>query len=220
MTLRVCLFRWLLANAVLAGITFLCAGSLRLPTVRVYLVVFAAVGLVSILSVKSDLTKERSQPAAEGIDPATRHGASTLFMATVALGALDVGRFKGAFLFPTEIQSAALVVFIAANAIQIWAMAVNVFYSTALRLQPERGHHLVTNGPYRFIRHPGYLAMLFIVPSTALTLGSTLALLPASAYGALILSRAAREDSYLLKNLPGYADYVRGVRYRLIPGVW
>jgi protein-S-isoprenylcysteine O-methyltransferase Ste14 len=131
-------------------------------------------------------------------------------MATVALGALDVGRLQWAFPFSTKIQRAAFVVFIAANALQIWAMAVNVFYSTALRLQPERGQHLVTNGPYRFVRHPGYLAMLFIVPSTALILGSTLALLPASAYGALILSRAAREDSYLLKNLPGYADYVRG----------
>jgi len=210
MTLWVCLFRWLLANIVHAGSAFLCAGTLRLPTLRVYLVAFAAVGLVSILSVKPDLAKERSQPAAEGIDPATRHGASTLFMATVALGALDVGRLQWAFPFSTKIQRAAFVVFIAANALQIWAMAVNVFYSTALRLQPERGQHLVTNGPYRFVRHPGYLAMLFIVPSTALILGSTLALLPASAYGALILSRAAREDSYLLKNLPGYADYVRG----------
>lgn len=220
MTLRVCLFRWLLANIVLAGITFLCAGSVRLPTLRVYLVAFAAVGLVSTLTVKPDLAKERSQPAAEGIDPAIRHGASTLFMATVAFGALDVGRLHGAFPFSIKVQTVALVVFIAANALQIWAMAVNVFYSTALRLQSERGHRLVTDGPYRFVRHPGYLAMLFIVPSTALIVGSTLALLPASAYGALVLSRAAREDSYLLKNLPGYADYVRGVRYRLIPGVW
>ena len=102
MTLRVCLFRWLLANAVLAGITFLCAGSVRLPTLRVYLVAFAAVGLVSTLTVKPDLAKERSQPAAEGIDPAIRHGASTLFMATVAFGALDVGRLNGAFPFSTR----------------------------------------------------------------------------------------------------------------------
>jgi len=172
------------------------------------------------LIVKPDLANERSQPAAEGSDPGIRHSASTLFMATVALGAFDVGRLHRVFPLSAKVQSAALVVFIAANALQIWAMVVNVFYSTALRLQPERGHRLVTHGPYRFVRHPGYLAMLFIVPSTALILCSTLALLPASAYGALILSRAAREDSYLLKNLPGYADYVRGVRYRLIPGVW
>ena len=63
---------------------------------------------------------------------------------------------------------AAFAVFIAANALQIWAMAVNAFFSTALRLQAERGHQLVSNGPYRYVRHPGYLAMLLIVPSTAL----------------------------------------------------
>ena len=115
---------------------------------------------------------------------------------------------------------AAFAVFIAANALQIWAMAVNAFFSTALRLQAERGHQLVRHGPYRYVRHPGYLAMLLIVPSTAFALGSKLALLPAAMYGALILFRAAREDRFLLRNLPGYADYIEGAPYRLIPGVW
>ena len=115
---------------------------------------------------------------------------------------------------------AAFGVFWAANALQIWAMVVNAFFSTALRLQVERGHQLVRNGPYRYVRHPGYLAMLLIVPSTAFALGSKLALLPAAIYEALILFRAGREDRYLLKNLPGYADYMQGAPYRLIPGIW
>ena len=115
---------------------------------------------------------------------------------------------------------AAFAVFIAANALQIWAMAVNTFFSTALRLQAERGHQLVRSGPYRYVRHPGYLAMLLIVLSTAFALGSKLALLPATMYGALILFRAVREDQFLLTNLPGYADYIEGAPYRLIPGVW
>jgi protein-S-isoprenylcysteine O-methyltransferase Ste14 len=220
MNLRVRLIRWVLAKALLAGIALLCAGSVSLPALREYLVVFSAVGLVSTLTIKPDLAQERSQPAGEGIDPPIRHAASTLFIATVALGSLDVGRLHWAFPFSTKVQSAALVVFIAANALQIWAMAVNIFFSTRLRLQPERGHYLVSHGPYRFVRHPGYLTMLLIVPSTAFALGSTLALLPAAVYGALILSRAAREDRFLLMNLPGYADYVRGVPYHLIPGVW
>ena len=141
-------------------------------------------------------------------------------MATAAFGALDGGRLHWALPSSTKAQIAALVIFIAANALQIWAMAVNIFFETTVRLQPERGHHLVSRGPYRFVRHPGYLAMLLIVPSTALALGSTLALLPASTYRGLILSRAAREDRFLLINLPGYADCIRGVPYHLIPGIW
>jgi len=115
---------------------------------------------------------------------------------------------------------AAFAVYVAASALQVWAMAVNTFFSTALRLQADRGHQLVRSGPYRYVRHPGYLAMLLIVLSTAFALGSKLALFPAIMYGTLILFRAAREDEFLLSNLPGYADYIEGAPYRLIPGVW
>ena len=114
----------------------------------------------------------------------------------------------------------AFAVFVAANALQIWAMAVNIYFSTALRLQTERGHELVRSGPYRYVRHPGYLAMLLIVPSTAIALGSKLALVPAATYQVLILFRASREDKFLLRNLSGYADYIEEAPYRLIPGVW
>ena len=220
MSLRIRLVRWVMANAVLAGIAFLCAGSVSLPTMRVYLVTFATMGLASTLTINPELAKERSQPGSEGTDPAVRHVASALFVATVAFGALDVGRLHSAYPSSRGVQMAAFGVFLAANALQIWAMAVNPFFSTALRLQVERGHQLVSNGPYRYVRHPGYLAMLLIVPSTAFALGSKLALLPAAIYEALILFRAGREDRYLLKNLPGYADYMQGAPYRLIPGIW
>jgi len=220
MTLRIRLVRWFLANAFLAGISFLCAGGVNHPTLRLYLVAFGLMDFICILVISPALAGERSAPRSEGVDPAVRPAASILFVATVVFGALDAGRLHWTFPFPKGVQMAAFVVYIAANALQVWAMAVNSFFSTALRLQAERGHYLVSHGPYRFVRHPGYLAMLLIVPSTVFALGSKLALLPAAIYEALILFRAGREDRYLLKNLPGYADYVRGVRYRLIPGVW
>ena len=220
MTLRLRLVRWFLANALLTGIVFLCAGSVSLPTLRAYLVVFAAVGLVSTLTINPDLERERIQPGSEGTDPSVRPLASALFVATIALGALDLGRLHWGFPFSKGVQMAAFAVFVAANGLQIWAMAVNAFFSTALRLQAERGHRLVRNGPYRYVRHPGYLAMLLIVPSTAIALGSKLALLPAAMYEALILFRASREDKFLLRNLSGYADYTEEATYRLIPGVW
>ncbi len=220
MNLHVRLVRWILANALLAGIALTCAGSMRLPMLRVYLVAFAAVDLISLLVINPDLTQERSKPRAGGIAPAIRPVASVLFLTTVAFAAIDTGRLHCAYPFSKPAQIGAFVVLIAANVLQIWAMASNPFFSTALRLQTDRGHHLVSHGPYRFVRHPGYLAMLFMVPFTALALGSTLALIPASIYGAIILFRAAREDRFLIYNLAGYAHYAEKVRYRLIPGVW
>jgi protein-S-isoprenylcysteine O-methyltransferase Ste14 len=220
MTLRIRLVRWFLANALLAGISFLCAGGANQPALGLYLVAFGVMDFINILTINPGLARERSEPGSEGADPAVRPVASALFVATIAFGALDVGRLHWTFPFSKGGQMAAFAVFVAANALQIWAMAVNIYFSTALRLQTERRHQLVITGPYRYVRHPGYLAMLLIVPSTAFAIGSELALVPATMYGTLILFRAAREDEFLLSNLPGYADYIEGAPYRLIPGVW
>ena len=220
MSLGMPIIRWGVAIALLAGIAFLCAGSLAEPALRRYLLVYAVLELVSTLVISPALSGERSQPLAEGIDPAVRPLGSLLFVTTVASGALDVGRIHWMRPFPRGVQDAALLVLIGGNALQIWAMAVNAFFSTELRIQAESGHQLVRHGPYRYVRHPGYLAMLLIAPSTALTLGSKLALFPAAIYVALILFRVEREDRYLLRNLPGYADYIGGAPDRLIPGVW
>jgi protein-S-isoprenylcysteine O-methyltransferase Ste14 len=220
MSLGMPIIRWGVANALLGGIASLCAGSFAEPALSRYLLVYAVLDLVSTLVINPALAGERSQPLAAGIDPAVRPLGSLLFVATVASGALDVGRIHWAWPFPTGVQDAALLVLIGGNALQIWAMAVNAFFSTELRIQADSGHQLVRHGPYRYVRHPGYLAMLLIAPSTALTLGSKLALFPGAMYVALILFRVEREDRYLLRNLPGYADYIGGAPNRLIPGVW
>jgi len=90
---------------------------------------------------------------------------------------------------------------------------VNPFFSPALRIQVERGHSAITCGPYRIVRHPGYLAMLIAVPASALTLGSWLALIPALAFSAVIVRRTALEDCYLMQNLHGYMEYTESVRF-------
>ena len=173
MSLRMPIIRWGVANALLAGIAFLCAGSVAEPALRRYLLVYAVLDLVSTLVISPALSGERSQPLAEGIDPAVRPLGSLLFVATVASGAFDVGRIHWTWPFPRGVQDAALLALIGGNALQIWAMAVNAFFSTELRIQAESGHQLVRHGPYRYVRHPGYLAMLLIAPSTALTLAQS-----------------------------------------------
>ena len=102
----------------------------------------------------------------------------------------------------------------------LWAMAVNRFFSPAVRIQEERGHHVITSGPYRLVRHPGYAGMIVAALCSGPALGSWWAILPIAAYILLILRRAAVEDRFLQAELRGYADYARRVRSRLVPGIW
>jgi protein-S-isoprenylcysteine O-methyltransferase Ste14 len=101
--------------------------------------------------------------------------------------------------------------------LELWAMVENPFFSPEIRLQSERGHKLVACGPYRLMRHPGYLAMMIAIPSSALAIGSWLALAPAAAFCRTIWKRVGQEEEFLLENLAGYPDYLGKVGGRLLP---
>ncbi len=101
-----------------------------------------------------------------------------------------------------------------------WAMITNAYFSTAVRIQSERGHAVCTTGPYRAVRHPGYSGTLLQSIGAALLLGSWWALLPAVVAAASITARTFFEDRTLHAELSGYAQYAGRVRYRLVPGIW
>lgn len=101
-----------------------------------------------------------------------------------------------------------------------WAMAANAFFSTAVRIQQERGHTLCSTGPYRFVRHPGYVGFSLQTLAVPVLLGSAWALAPAIVAGALMVLRTLLEDRVLQAELPGYREYAARVRWRLVPGLW
>ncbi len=102
-----------------------------------------------------------------------------------------------------------------------WAMAVNPFFETTVRIQSDRGHQVVESGPYRFVRHPGYLAIILgLILAAPLLLGSWWAFIPALLSTSCLVIRTALEDRLLQQELSGYAAYARRVPYRLLPGVW
>ena len=100
------------------------------------------------------------------------------------------------------------------------AMMTNRFFSAVIRIQTDRGHRVIDQGPYAIIRHPGYLGMLVLSPMAALALGSWWALLPAGLYWVLIVRRISAEDRFLHENLAGYPQYARRVPHRVLPGIW
>jgi len=132
---------------------------------------------------------------------------------------LDI-RFEWSSEIPIWIHILGLFAFIFGNVLVSWAMTSNKYFSTAVRIQYERGHTVVDKGTYKYIRHPGYLGMIIYHLSTPLILGSFWALLPATLVVILFIVRTAFEDNTLKNKLEGYKDYVERVKHRLIPGVW
>jgi protein-S-isoprenylcysteine O-methyltransferase Ste14 len=102
----------------------------------------------------------------------------------------------------------------------LWAMATNRFFSGTVRIQKERGQVVVTGGPYRYLRHPGYAGGLLFDLAAPLALASLWAYVPAMITGGFLALRTALEDRTLLEELDGYPAYARRTRYRLLPGIW
>ena len=101
-----------------------------------------------------------------------------------------------------------------------WALAENRFFSSVVRIQTDRGHVVCDSGPYRFVRHPGYAGNILALFGIVLALGSVWTLIPAAVASIIAVIRTVLEDQTLQEELPGYRDYARRVRYRLILGIY
>lgn len=121
---------------------------------------------------------------------------------------------------PPALPSGVAVIAALGSLLTIWAMASNRFFSGVVRIQAERGHTVVTTGPYRYVRHPGYVGALLFIPATPLILGSLWTLVPAGVLIGAAILRTALEDRFLQTELNGYREYASRVRYRLVPGLW
>jgi protein-S-isoprenylcysteine O-methyltransferase Ste14 len=101
-----------------------------------------------------------------------------------------------------------------------WAMVTNAYFSAVVRIQKDRGHKVVTDGPYRFVRHPAYAGGVVSSIAMPLMLGSFWALVPSGIALIFLVIRTKNEDKMLMEELPGYSDYAQQTRYRLVPGIW
>lgn len=132
---------------------------------------------------------------------------------------LDV-RFGLAPVFTLPVQGIALLFILTGVALGTWALIANRFFSGVVRIQSDRGHHVVSGGPYRWVRHPGYAATLVSYLAIPFFLNSLWALLPAVVMVVVGVIRTSLEDRTLQEELEGYRDYAQRVRYRLVPGIW
>jgi len=217
--------QWIVVTVMLAAVLFASAGRVDVPMFWVYLAVHSGAQLAMALLVfrqNRDLLEERQRPG-QGAKPWDQVILRIYFLLTLALfvvAGLDVGRFHWSDTVPLGLQIVALVGFVLAFAFNIWAMAVNDFYSRVVRIQRDRGQYVVSEGPYRYVRHPTYIGTILSWICAALALGSWLAMLPVVLIAAIFAVRTALEDRALQEELEGYKEYAQRVRYRLLPGIW
>lgn len=205
----------------LAGVAlFASAGTLAILSFWIYLAIFATVIVAAFIWLDPGLLRERMRPGGKPPPWGLRLFTGVLFVHWLIAG-LDRGRFHVSDSVAPWLQAAALIVFAGGYALCFWAMAVNRFFSSVVRIQSDRGQYVVTSGPYAYVRHPGYGAGVLIVLSSGVALGSWLAAaLLAVASLPFLFYRTVTEDRVLAAELPGYRDYAQRVRWRLLPGIW
>ena len=217
--------QWVVVTVMLAVVLFASAGRVDVPMFWIYLVVHSVAQLAISLLVfrrNRDLLEERQRPG-QGAKAWDRVILRIYFLLTLALfvvAGLDAGRFHWSDTVPLWGQIVALVGFALSFAFNVWAMVVNDFYSRVVRIQRDRGQYVVTDGPYRYVRHPSYIGSILSWVCAALALGSWLALVPVILIAATFTVRTALEDRALQEELADYKEYAQRVRYRLLPGIW
>ena len=204
----------------IAAALFVSAGTVAVVGFWFYVGIQLAGIVASFVLLPPDLVRERMRPGGQRPPLGLRLSVILILVALVIAG-LDRGRFHWSDAVPPWLQALSLVLVAASYAFVFWAMAVNRFFSSIVRIQADRGQHIISSGPYAYIRHPGYLGGIVMAFCSGPALGSWLAAAIFFVSGLpFFLYRAVTEDRVLRAELPGYAAYAGRVRWRLVPGVW
>lgn len=207
-------------------ILFVSAGRINMPRAWCYLVVSLAGtfgGIMLVCKVNPELINQRGQwKKKKGTKPWDKFlmpafGIMGFYVLVVIIG-LDV-RFRWSYL-GIDFAIAGIVLFIIGSISINWAMMVNKHFETTVRIQKDRDQKVITTGPYRIVRHPGYVGAILWGVSAPLIIGSLVGLVPAAIAVFLLVIRTSLEDKTLHSELNGYAEYAQRVKYRLLPRVW
>lgn len=219
--------RFLFTTIFTLGVLFLSAGSLQWWEGWAYtgMILFVLVLSRSLILLKNpDMAKERAEAGQKEDVKAWDKILVPLIaiygpLVSLIIAGLDE-RFGWTPDLPDYLQIIALCVIFLGTMVSTWAMVVNRFFSSHVRIQTDRGHTVISAGPYRVVRHPGYAGGIFAWIATPVFFSSYWVVIPTVAVILLTIIRTALEDRTLKEELPGYREYTERVRYRLLPGIW
>ena len=190
--------------------------------------IFSAISLLGLLmniffaSDDTELLHERSKPpkdAKQWGKLILKLSALTTIIAYVIAG-LDSGRYQWSPHLQWSICLLGIVLMFIGQLLFLIAKKTNRFFSSVVRIQNDRGHNVCETGPYRFVRHPGYLGMIITWIGFPLLLGSVWSIIPIVTAIILLLVRTRLEDRTLIQELTGYSQYIQKTHYKLVPGIW
>jgi protein-S-isoprenylcysteine O-methyltransferase Ste14 len=209
----------------LGALLFASAGTLDWPAAWVFLAVSAIIGPAcglwlaktdpALLAERMRLTFQADQPAAD-----KKFMLTFVVVALIWLVAIGLDRRAQASNVPLVLQALGLAMYLLSTAFIMWVFRVNSFAAPVVKVQAERHHHVISSGPYAFVRHPMYSGVMLFFVGVPLLLGSWWGVAIAPAFAVLFAIRARIEERALVEGLPDYADYAARVRYRLVPGLW
>ncbi len=198
---------------------FASAGSLAIAAFWAYLAILAVVFAAAFAMLDRGLLQERMRPGGRPA-PLGLRLLNIVLLAHWVIAGLDRGRLHWTDNVPLWLQALALLLVAAGYVLVFWAMLVNRFFSSVVRIQSDRGQHVISTGPYALVRHPGYSAGILIVVASGIALGFLAAAFLVAIVLPFLLYRVVNEDRVLRSRLDGYADYARQVPWRLVPGLW
>ncbi|MDB5637175.1 MAG: Protein-S-isoprenylcysteine O-methyltransferase Ste14 [Bradyrhizobium sp.] len=213
---------WIVGMGVLL---FVAAGTLHWPAAWVFLGTLAILGVAGGLWLaKTDpaLLAERMRPMMQNDQPAADKKFMLVFGFAALIWLLAIGfdvREHGVRV-PTALQALGWAMLVFASGFIMWVMRENSFAAPVVKLQTERGHRVVSSGPYAWVRHPMYSGTMLFFVGAPLLLGSWWGVAMSPLFILLFAIRTRIEERALIAGLPGYADYAARVRYRLVPGLW
>lgn len=215
--------RALLAPVLMIGLLFLVAGRWDYWQAWVYTItnMIILTLMATLLTKNSELVEERLNPkeGMKGWDKFYFAVTTPMYVIALVIGGLDA-RFGWTANMHLAVYWAGVAVYLIGQSIFLWARYTNNYFSSVVRIQTDRGQTVCKDGPYHYVRHPGYVGGFLFTVTIGLMLGSWWASIPQVIAGLMLIWRTAREDRTLQVELPGYAEFAQETKYRLVPGVW
>jgi protein-S-isoprenylcysteine O-methyltransferase Ste14 len=219
------LLRFAILVVVLAAALFGSAGTLHWPAAWIYIGLYLAFALTIgpwLYRHNPSLLRERMHVGKRAVKPWDRtlmRVLTAVFVPFLLLPGLDAVRFRWSQV-PDGVQAVAFAALFAAYVLFVLVLRANTFLSRVVEVQQDRGHRVVSTGPYAVVRHPMYAAATLLYLATPVALGSFWGLVPAAFVAMGMVVRILLEERTLREELEGYDAYTRTVRWRLLPGVW
>jgi protein-S-isoprenylcysteine O-methyltransferase Ste14 len=219
------LLQTLIWIVVMGALLFVPAGTLHWPAAWVFLGTIAILGIsCGLWLARTDpaLLAERMHPMMQRDQPAADKKIMLAFGFVALIWFLVIGldqRYHASTVVPV-LQALGWAMLLLSTGFIMWVMRENSFAAPVVKLQTERGHRVVSTGPYAWVRHPMYSGTVLFFVGAPMLLGSWWGVAMSPLFVVLFAIRAKIEERALIAGLPGYADYTARVRYRLVPGLW